>query len=183
MASQSKEEQLLNIILENSPLKQWHFEEFVRGAGMTRAAVNKWLRRYQKEGLLKRVKDKGKFPYFTAGSNNLIYQSKKRIFMLNKLYESGLISHLLNLQYAKTVIIFGSIARGDWYKDSDIDIFIFGNAKGMEKNKYEMKLHKDIEMHVFESKKDIKAVKTGLINNVMNGFIIKGTVQEFAEVS
>jgi len=103
--------------------------------------------------------------------------------MLNKLYESGLISHLLNLQKAKAVIIFGSIARGDWYKGSDIDIFIFGGAKGIEKNKYEMKLHRDIELHIFGSKKEIKAVKTGLINNIINGFIIKGSIQEFAEVS
>jgi len=41
MASPSKEEQLLNLILENSPLKQWHFEEFVKQTDMTRAAINK----------------------------------------------------------------------------------------------------------------------------------------------
>jgi len=183
MASPSKEEQLLSLILENSPLKQWHFEEFVKETNMTRGAINKWLKRYHKEGLLKRIKRRGKFPYFTAGSNNSVYQSKKRIFMLNKLYESGLINHLLSLQKAKSVIIFGSIARGDWYKDSDIDIFVYGEAKGIEKNRYELKLHRDIELHVFESKKEIKAVKTGLINNVINGFIIKGNIQEFAKVS
>ena len=182
MATPSKEEQLLNLILENSPLKQWHFEGFVEQTDMTRAAINKWLKRYQKEGLIKRIKEKSKFSYFTSGSNNPVYQSKKRIFMLNKLYESGLINHLLSLQKAKSIIIFGSIARGDWYKGSDIDIFIFGDAKGIEKNKYEIKLHRDIELHVFDSKKEIKAVKTGLINNIINGFIIKGNIQEFAEV-
>lgn len=182
MAVPSKEEQILNLILENSPLKQWHFEEFVKNTNMARAAINKWLKRYQKEGLIKKIKERGKFPYFTAGSKNSAYQSKKRIFMLNKLHESGLIKDLLNLN-AKTVIIFGSIARGDWYKDSDIDIFIFGNPKGLEKHKYEIKLHRDIELHVFDSKKEIKDVKTGLINNVINGFIIKGNIQEFAKVS
>ncbi len=183
MASPSKEYQLLSLILETSPLKQWHFKEFVGQTDMTRAAINKWLRKYLEEGLIKRKKEKGKFPYFTAGSNNLVYRSKKRIFMLNKLHESGLIAHLLSLQKAKTIIIFGSIARGDWYKGSDIDIFIFGDANGIKKKKYEMGLKKDIELHVFENKKEINAIKTGLINNIINGFIIKGNIQEFVEVS
>jgi predicted nucleotidyltransferase len=183
MATPSKEEQLLNLILGNSPLKIWHFEEFVKQTNMTRASINKWLKKYQKDGLLKRIKDKGKFPYFTANSNNTVYQSKKKIFMLNKLHEVGFINHLLSLEKAKTIIIFGSIAKGDWYNDSDIDIFILGDAKGIKKSKYEIQLHRDIELHIFESKKNVKAVKTGLINNVINGFIIKGNIQEFAKVS
>ena len=32
-------------------------------------------------------KEKNKFPYFTCGSNNPIYQSKKRIYALNKFYQ------------------------------------------------------------------------------------------------
>lgn len=183
MASPSKEEQILGLILENSPLKHWHFEEIVKKTDMARAAVNKWLNRYQKEGLLKRIKEKGKFPYFTAGSNNPTYQSKKKLYMLTKLYQSGLIKDLITLEKAKTIVLFGSTARGDWYKDSDIDIFIYGTAKGFEKHKYELKLHRDIELHVFETKDEIKKVKSGLINNVINGYIIKGGIQDIAEVS
>lgn len=182
MAVPSKEEQILSLIFENSPLRQWHFEEFVRNTDMTRAAINKWLKRYQKDGLVKKIKERNKFPYFTAGNKNPVYQSRKRIFMLNKLHESGLIRDLLNLN-AKTVIIFGSIAKGDWYKDSDIDIFIFGSAKVLEKHKYELKLKRNIELHIFENKKEIEEIKTGLINNIINGFIIKGGIQDFAKVS
>ena len=161
MASPSKEEQVLKLILENSPLKHWHFEEIVKQANITRAAANKWLKKYQKGGLLKRVKEKGSFPYFIAGSNNPIYQTKKRIYAINKLYESGLISHLLSLKDAKTVILFGSMAKGDWYKESDIDIFILGKPKEIEKNKYELKLHRDIQLHIFNTKKEINKIKTG----------------------
>ena len=32
MASPSKEENVLKLILENSPLKEWHFEEIAREA-------------------------------------------------------------------------------------------------------------------------------------------------------
>src|SRR3990167_3004843 len=121
MASPSKEEKVLKLILENSPLKEWHFEEVVREAKVTRAVANKWLKKYVKRGLLKRIKEKGKFPYLTAGSGNTIYFSWKRMYALEQLHQSGLIAKLLSLQNAKTIIIFGSMSKGDWYKDSDVD--------------------------------------------------------------
>ncbi|MBU1321170.1 MAG: nucleotidyltransferase domain-containing protein [Nanoarchaeota archaeon] len=181
MASPSKEQQLLRLILENSPTKHWHFEEIVKKAKLTRAVANKWLKKYSKEGLLKRIKEKGKFPYFTAGSNNPAYQSKKKLYALEELYQSGLIPHL-NTINAKTIIVFGSMIKGDWYKESDIDIFIYGEPKGIDKQKYEKKLKRSIELHVFETKKDIKAVRTGIINNIINGYLVKGQLQDFAEV-
>lgn len=182
MAIPSKEDQVLRLILENSPLKHWHFEEILKKTNMTRAAVNKWLKKYKEEGLIKRVKEKGKFPYFICGVDNPVYKSKKKFYALNQLYQSGLINHLISLEKVKTAIIFGSIARGDWYKDSDIDLFIYGKARGIDKHKYEVKLKKDIELHIFKSKQEIKNIKTGLIKNIVNGYIVKGSIQDFAEV-
>jgi len=49
MASPSKEEDVLRLILENSPFKEWHFEEIVKEAKITKAAANKWLNKYVKE--------------------------------------------------------------------------------------------------------------------------------------
>lgn len=183
MASPSKEENILRIILENSPLKHWHFEEIVKEAKVTRAVANKWIRKYVKEGLLKRVKEHGRFPYFSAGINNPAYIAKKRVFALNLIYDSGLMQHLLSLEKAKAVIIFGSMAKGDWYMESDIDIFIYGSSIGLDKHKYELRLKRNLELHVFETKKDIDEVKTGLIKNIINGLVIKGSIQDFAEVS
>jgi len=180
MASPSKEENVLKLMLGNSPLKEWHFEELVREAKVTKAVANKWLRKYVKDGLLKKVKQKGKFPYFTVGSNNPVYQSLKRVYALEQLHRSGLIPELLSLKNAKTIIVFGSIIRGDWYKDSDIDIFVFGDISDFNKNLYELRLHRHIELHVFENKKEIREVKTGLMDNVLNGYLVKGQIQDIA---
>ncbi len=127
MASPSKEENILKLILENSPLKEWRFDEIVKLAKVTKMVANKWLKKYVSEKLLCYVKEKGKFPYYVVGSNNPIYYSIKRIYLLDKLHSVGLISKLLSINEAKTIIIFGSVVKGDWYKDSDIDIFVFGN--------------------------------------------------------
>src|SRR3989344_3146034 len=182
MASPSKEENVLKLILENSPLKEWHFEEIVKVARVTKAVANKWLKKYVQEGLLIRKKEHGKFPFFTVGSNNPVYYSWKKIYLLEELHKSGLMPKLLSLQDAKTVILFGSSSRGDWYKNSDIDIFIFGDYTDFDKNIYELKLNRRIEMHAFQNKKEIKEIKTGLIKNIINGYVIKGQIQDIVEV-
>jgi len=178
MASPSKEENILKLILENSPLKEWHFEEIIKKATVTKAVANKWLKKYVAENLLIHIKEKGRFPYFTAGSNNFIYASLKRVYALEQLHKSGLIPKLLSLKTTKTIIIFGSIIKGDWYKDSDIDIFVFGELPDFDKNIYELKLQKKIELHIFQNKKEIREVKTGLINNIINGYVVKGRIED-----
>ncbi len=183
MASPSKEENVLKLILENSPLKEWHFEEVVREAKVTKVVANKWLKKYTKEGLLHYVKERSKFPYMTIGSNNPTYYSLKRVYALEQLHKSGLIPKLLSLKTAKTIIIFGSIVKGDWYKDSDIDIFVFGDISDFDKNFYESKLHKNIELHIFQNKEEIREVKSGLIKNVINGYVLKGQIQDIVEVT
>ncbi len=89
----------------------------------------------------------------------------------------------MSLENARTVIIFGSIIKGDWYKDSDIDIFVLGNAGKFDRKIYELKLQRSIELHVFENEEEIKEVRTGLIKNIVNGYIVKGQVQDIAEVA
>ncbi len=180
MASESKEDQLLSIILENSPLQHWHFEELVKASNLTRSATNKWLKRYVTQGVLKKIQEPGKFPYFTVGASNATYLARKRLYALEKLYSSGLIEHLLTLKNAKTIIIFGSIARGDWYKGSDIDLFIFGDADDFDKRHYEKQIGRHIELHEFSSKKELESIKNGLIKNVMNGYVVKGDITELS---
>src|SRR3989338_5298094 len=171
MASPSKEENILKLILENSPLKEWHFEEIVKEAKVTRLVANKWLKKYVSEGLLYYIKEKGTFPHFTVGSNNSFYYSLKRVYALEQLHKSGLIPKLLSLKNAKTIILFGSIIKGDWYKGSDIDICVFGDISDFDKNLYELKLHKNIELHIFQNKEEIQNVKTGLIKNIINCYV------------
>jgi len=183
MASPSKEDNVLKLILENSPLKEWHFEEIIREARVTKAVANKWLKKYVKEGLLKRIKEKCRFPYFTVAPNNPVYYSLKRTYAIGQFHKSGLLPKLLSLKNAKTVILFGSFIRGDWYKESDIDIFIYGNIDDFNKSYYELKLGRHIELHIFENKEEIEEVKTGLIKNIINGYVIKGRIQDIAEVA
>lgn len=182
MPSPSKEEQVLKLFLENSPFKEWHFEEVIRESKVTKAVANKWLKKYVEQGLLHHVKKKGSFPYFVVGQDNPVYYSMKRIYVLEQLHKSGLIAELLSTS-AKTIIFFGSMIRGDWYKDSDIDIFVFGGFPDFNKKAFETKLGREIELHAFQNKEEIAELKTGLIKNIVNGYVVKGQLQDFVEIA
>jgi predicted nucleotidyltransferase len=131
---------------------------------------------------LKKIKPEGRFSHYTAGQKNPVYYSHKRLYAMQQLYTSGLIQKLLSMESAKTIVIFGSMIKGDWYKDSDIDIFILGKSPDFDRKAYESRLGRDIELHVFHGERDMKDVKTGLLKNVMNGYLIKGSMQDIAAI-
>ncbi len=183
MPSPSKEENILKLILETSPFKEWHFEELVKQSNTSKAITNKWLKKYLDEGLLKKIIKKNKYPIYTVGEKNITYLYKKKLYALEQLHKSKLLETLHNLKESKTIILFGSIINGDWYKNSDIDIFILGNPSEFNKKVFEDKLQREIELHIFENKKEIKEIKTTLIKNIINGYVIKGRIQDIANIS
>ena len=70
------------------------------------------------------------------------------MFSLNRFHQSGLLNHLSSLEKVKAVFIFGSFGRGDWYKGSDIDLFIYGNPEGLDLGKYQFKLHHEFQLFI-----------------------------------
>ena len=176
----SKEVIILELFFSN-PTKHWHFEEIRKEVGIVRSKADKWLKRFLKEHLIRRIKKKGEMPYYIADYENPNYKNQKRIFALKKLYETGFLNHLHSLKKAETVILFGSFARWDWYKDSDIDLFIYGDPEGLKTGKYEIKLHRDIQLFICKDQKELKRFGKGLIRNIIQGDIIKGNIR-FLEV-
>jgi len=170
----SKENNVIELFFEN-PTKEWHFEEIIKTTKIARSKVNKWLNKFIKERLIKKIKEKGKMPYYISDYNSQSYKNKKKLFALNKLYNSGLLNHLTSLN-AETIILFGSFSRSDWYKNSDIDIFIYGNHKGLKTAKYEIKLHRSIQLFICNDKKDLKKLGVPLIRNIIKGNILKGDI-------
>lgn len=59
-----------------------------------------------------------------------------------------------------------------------MNIFIYGRADELNRSLYESKLKRSIEIHEFESRKELKEVKTSLLANVLNGYLVKGRMQD-----
>lgn len=176
----SKEEKVIKLFFEN-PTREWHFEEIVRTTRLARSKVDTWLKKFMKRGIIQRVKKRGKMPYYISNYSSSEYKNQKRFFTLKKLHESGLLNHLDSLPKAKTIIIFGSFSRSDWYQESDIDIFIYGNPEGLAITKYELKLHREIELFICQNKQELARLSNGLLRNIIKGNVIKGSL-DFIEV-
>ena len=119
-------------------------------------------------------------PYYIGDFDSASYKSRKRLFALEQFYESGFLNHLQTLN-AKSIIIFGSFSRSDWYKESDIDIFIFGDDNEFEQGKYETKLKRDIQVFSAKNEKDLNKMGNKLLKNILTGYLVKGNL-DFVEV-
>lgn len=176
----SKEENILNLFFEY-PSKHWHFEDILKEAKISRPQASLWLKKFIKEELIKKLEPENKNPYYVGNYESPNYQNNKRLYSLENLNKTGFLRHLLELPKARTIILFGSLSRWDWYKDSDIDLFILGDLEGFKEGEFSRKLHRDIQIFSFKSKKDLKDLNPGLLRNIISGYRVKGNLN-FLEV-
>ncbi len=172
---ESKEEAILELFYSSS--KHWHFEQILKKTEISRPQLAQWLKKFEKKEIIKRVKQKGKMPYYVQNFESPAFQNRKKLFALTKLIESGLLEHLASLPDAKVIIVFGSFARYDWYEGSDIDIFIYGDDEKFEQGKYELKLKRDIQVHTAKNKKDLKKMDK-MLPYIITGDFIKGSIED-----
>lgn len=172
---QSKENLLLELFF-NQP-KYWHFEELRFKVKIGKPQLARWLKLFQKEGLIQRIKEKGKMPYYQQNFDNPNFKNDKKFFAWKKLLDSGLLSHINSLEKTKAVILFGSFARSDWTKESDLDLFIYGDDSDFQQGKYELKLGREIQIHTAKNSKDLKKMER-LLPYILSGIFIKGSVQD-----
>ncbi|MBN1157063.1 nucleotidyltransferase domain-containing protein [Candidatus Woesearchaeota archaeon] len=171
----------IKLMFFNEPLRHWHFKNILEESKMSRERVNHFLKELVKDRMVARIKPRGKMPYYVANNGSLRFCYEKRIYGLKIL--QGLFEHLNILKEVKTAILFGSFARGDWGKSSDIDLFIYGDAKGFEKGRIEGMLGREIQLFCYTDAKIMKKeLDSKLIPNIANGFSIKGSLEPF-EVS
>lgn len=171
----SKKEKIMELFFSESG-RHWHFEEILAKAGISRPQAMNWLKRLANKGIIKRVKERKRMPYYTGNFECPAYKNLKKIYALNKFYKTGFLNHLMSLPKAETIILFGSFARADWYKESDIDLFILGEAGEFDREKYEKKLGTEIQTFICRNETELKKFSPGLLRNILRGNIIKGYV-------
>jgi predicted nucleotidyltransferase/DNA-binding CsgD family transcriptional regulator len=99
----------------------------------------------------------------------------KRIENLRQIEVYGL-SDVLEEEFAgATIILFGSYARGEDTKSSDIDIAVIGRKdKIVHLEKFEKVLYRKININCYNSWNDIHVQ---LKNNILNGIVLHGGVE------
>lgn len=125
---------ILEIFL-NNPFKEIHLREISRLSKSSLANVDNSMRLFVRNGMFKR-NDISHLTFFKPNLENedlikvfellelerrkVFYSKNKNIARLLKKYTDAVIN--LSNKRIQLVILFGSVARGDWAKGSDIDI-------------------------------------------------------------
>ncbi len=119
--------------------------------------------------IIKKVKS---LPYNKfVSSNTLKYRFLKKQNIQEKIIKSGLLDFIIHSINPRLIILFGSCAKGEYTKESDIDIFVQGNGS-LNVSKYKLK-H---TVNVFYEP-DLNKLSVELRNNIINGIILYGVLR------
>jgi len=161
-------QKVLNFLIQE-PGREYLSSEIHKSTGISKAGINFSLKDLVKAGFVK-IQKKGKFYIYSAKFANPVIKQIKIASMLifltaflNKLKKSAI-----------KIILFGSVARGENDKNSDIDILVITNNRDeVEKNirsrfrrlKLQLIIRTPVEYAEMEKKEKIfyKEVERGII--------------------
>jgi len=110
---------------------------------------------------------------FKANNENENFKKYKIIYNLEKAFEIASIIES-KLEDFDAIIFFGSASRGEDSEDSDFDFCIIGsNEKEIDLKKIEKEIQRKISLYFFKNIKELEKNKE-LLNNLINGFVVKG---------
>ena len=139
---------ILNFFIEN-PYQEVYLRELAKKLKISPFAAKKYLDILKKENLIVEEK-KANLRYFKANINNLFFKHLKIAFNINTIEKSGLINYIKdNVANISSIVLFGSMAKGENDQKSDIDILIIGSGKKLNINKFKEKLSREISLHIF----------------------------------
>lgn len=136
--------------------------------------VMKYLQELVKKKIIARKKEAGKFPYYEANRNSYIYRHEKSEVMVKRIIESGLIEFLEHHFSPEVIVLFGSIQKGTYHQESDIDLFIHASPKRVDLSSFQAKIGYPIQLFCEEN---IHSLSKGLLTNIYNGLILAGKLE------
>ncbi len=136
-----RRKKILEVFLKN-PFKEIHLRQIARLSEVSLNNVDSSLRLFVKDNMFKR-RDVSNMVFFKPNLENEIllkifeflelekkkefYDKNKKIARLLRKYTQDIID--LSNKRIQLVILFGSVARGEWTKGSDIDILVVVSEK------------------------------------------------------
>jgi hypothetical protein len=135
---------ILDIFLKN-PFKEIHLREIARLSKVSLNNVDNSMRLFVKDDMFKRRKVSNMvffkpnleneallkiFEYLELEKKKEFYDKNKKIARLLQKYTQDIVN--LSNKKIQLVVLFGSVARGEWNKNSDIDILVVISGKDRE---------------------------------------------------
>ncbi|HLD19597.1 MAG TPA: nucleotidyltransferase domain-containing protein [Candidatus Nanoarchaeia archaeon] len=163
----------------SSPNKEHYLMNISRTTRLAHTSVKKNLKKLVKSGLvIESAEKKGgrKFPIYKANLSEKSFKNYKLINNLSSLLESGLIEFIEQKLAPKSIVLFGSYARGEDIESSDIDLFVECKEEELGVRAFEKKLGRKIELHFMGN---FSSYPKELKNNIINGIVLMGFLEGY----
>ena len=165
---------VLEVFFDN-PLPEgigFHLREISRKINLAPKSVKLYLEELEKENLIIKKEHRiRKYPVYYADMDDNYFKFLKRLNIIQRIKESGLLDYLNEKCMPDVIILFGSASRGEDVEGSDIDLYLQCAEKKLELNKYEKELNRNISLF-FE--KSFDKLSEELKQNIINGDKLKG---------
>ena len=133
----------------DNPYKEFYLRELAKKLKLSPFAIKKYMDIFIKEGLVIEER-KANLRYFKANVNDLFFKHLKIAFSIRKIKQSQLIEDILKkMANISSIVLFGSVAKGEDDENSDIDIVVIGKEKSFSLSEIRKKLNKEINLHTF----------------------------------
>jgi len=163
----------------NHPYDEIYLRELAKKANVSVFSAKKAIDELIKEKILIEIK-RGKMRYVKANTSNLFFRHLKIAFSIKKIEESGLIEYLIkNVPAIHSIILFGSMARGEDDENSDVDLLVIGQRKKLDLSKFEKKVGREIRAIIMrwgEWRIKAKEDKAFYIEITTNGIVLYGNM-------
>lgn len=161
----------------DEPNREFSVREFARAAKISPAAAS-----YQLKGLAKQKfllsREERRCVLYKADESSDAYRDAKLYRNIRRIRLSGLIGFLeKELQHPLAIFLFGSYAKAENRKGSDLDIFVLSNKKKqLNIEQYEKSIGAPIQLFVHSPQEVVllKNKNPNLLNNIANGVRLYG---------
>lgn len=169
---------VLQYFLDN-PYEEVYLRELARKTGVSSFSTKQAVDNLVKEKILLE-KRRGNMRYIKANMESLFFKYIKIASSLKKLEESGLIKFLVeNVPAVSSIVLFGSVAKGEDDKKSDIDLLVIGLKKKIDLSDFERRLGKEIKVIIMkwaEWREKAEEDKAFYMEVILNGIVLYGNM-------
>ncbi len=151
-----------------------HIREYARIRKISPPTASTILKSLNKDELIvKETHPKINIIYYHANIQNKKFIELSRMYWAGMLAQSGIIAYLEKQMISPTIILFGSFAKAEINKNSDIDLAVFTPSENkIQLGQFEKKIKRKIQPLIFKKQENIKSKE--LLKNILNGYIIAG---------
>ncbi len=141
---------ILRVFLED-PANEIHVREVANLAKASPGSAKKYLDLLHGENLLLRRRQANLLLY-RGNLDNPAFRQMKVARSVYGLIKCGLVDFLASELSPTSITLFGSIARGEDDRSSDVDMFVLAKKKELQLSKFEEKIRRRINLIIYDSK-------------------------------